>query len=440
MKQNDSNSKSNIVLSYLLTLLFDAILGTIIGLVIGLYQMGIRYIEDLSEYMYTSKNITLLSIMFCILIILSIFNFMLLKACPNIEGSGMPNLILGIKKHKKIDWKKGIVATILNSYISTFASFPLGSEGTSIVIAGKIGKMSQDIFKIDNQDDLYLATGAGFGASYISPISGLFYVFEEGFKKFKFKLLPRALVMTIMSSLMCDLLNHHQLLALHSFSLPSYDQTYILILLMVINIPVCYIFFKTILFFKKIFLKYDNVFLIKYRSFIFFPLVFFLNVFLFTYMGSGTRIVEMNFTSYPIYIIFLILVFRIIIISIFGTGKLTGGLIIPIMSIGALSGEIVSSLATTNFDMPSSNYPLIILISMCMVLSIINKCPLTGTALVFTTIFNYTHSLTEPFIVLPFVFISFYLSNLIFTSFEHHDLYDSFATYNLIHHLKSMQY
>lgn len=435
-----NKSKSTIIISYLITLLFDALLGTIIGLVIGLYQMGIRYIESLSEYIYTSKSVPLLSMMFFILIILSIFNFMLIKACPNIEGSGMPNLILGIKKHKNIDWKKGIIATILNSYISTFASFPLGSEGTSIVIAGKIGKMSQDIFKVDYEDDLYLATGAGFGASYISPISGIFYVFEEGLKRFNLKLLPRALAMTIMSSLMCDLLNHHQLLELHSFSLPNYDQIYILILLMAINIPVCFIFFKTILFFKRTFLKYDYLKIIKYRSFVFFPLIFVINIFFFTYTGSGSRIVEKNFNSYPLYIILLILIFRILIISIFGTGKITGGLVIPIMSVGALSGELVSKLATSNFSMPSSNYPLIILISMCMVLSIINKCPLTGTALVFTTIFNYTHSLVEPFIVLPFVLVSFYISNLIFTSFEHHDLYDSFATYNLIHHLKSMQY
>ena len=434
------NDKVNICISYIITLIFDAILGTIIGLIIGLYQMGIRYIEKLNEYIYTSKNITILSIMFVVVILLSIFNFMLIKACPNIEGSGMPNLILGIRKHKKIDWKKGTICMILNSYISTFSGFPLGSEGISIVIAGKIGKMAQDITKKDYPDDLYLATGAGFGASYISPISGLFYVFEEALKKFNLKLLPRALVMTIMSSYMCFLLNHHQLLELHNFSLPDYDQLYILILLMAVNIPICYLFFKLIIFFKEFFLKYDHLFIIKYRAFIFFPIVFILNIFMFEFMGSGSKIVEMKFIDYPVYIILGILVFRILITSIFGTGKVSGGLIIPIMTIGALTGEICASICTSFFNMNSNLYSLVILISMCMVLAIINKCPLTATALVFTTIFNYTNDLIPCFILLPFTLISFYLSNLIFKQFEHHDLYDSFATLNLIHHLKSMKY
>ena len=434
------NEKVNKYLSYLITLVFDAILGTIIGLVIGLYQMGIHYIEQLNEYIYTSKNMTILSIMLVVVILLSIFNFMLIKASPNIEGSGMPNLILGIRKHKNIEWKKGIINLILNSYISTFDGFPLGSEGISIVIAGKIGKMSQDLTKKDDSDDLYLATGAGFGASYISPLSGLFYVFEEAFKKFKFKLLPRAIVMTSMSALICYLLNHHQLLELHSFALPSYDELYMLILLMAVNIPICYIFFKLIIFFKEIFLKYDHIFIIKYRAFIFFPIIFVLNIFLFQFMGSGAKIVEMDFIDYPVYIILAILVFRILITAVFGTGKVSGGLIIPIMTIGALTGEICASIGTSFFNMPSTSYSLVILISMCMVLAIINKCPLTATALVLTTIFNYTYNIVPCLILLPFTLISFVMCNLIFKQFEHHDLYDSFATLNLVHHLKSMKY
>lgn len=426
--------------NFLLVLFLDALLGTIIGVIIGLYQLGFHQVEHLSELLYKNKTPEFISLAIFISIILSIANFFLIKISNNIEGSGMPNLILGIKKHKHIDWKKGIIAMILNSYVSCFVSAPLGSEGPSIVIAGKIGKMSQDLLKKDDEDDLYLATGAGFGASYISPLAGVCYTFEEGMKKFKPKLLLRALIFTCMSSLMCYLLNHHQILALHSFIMPSINETYILLFLLIVNIPISCIFYKSMTFFKKWFLKHDNNFLIKYRAFIFFPILAISNFYFFLYTGSGVRIVEMNFSSYSVLAICGLLIFRILLTSIMSTGKMTGGIVIPIMAIGALTGEIVSLITHSYFYTDQSFYSLIILISMCMVLGIVNTCPITAAILVSTTIFNFAFNILHALIIFPFVLITFCFGNSLVKMFKSNDIYETFAEINLEYHLKEMEF
>ncbi len=424
----------------LIELLYDAFLGVIIGLAIGLYQKGIYYISHLSQDLFASRDSSSIVILVTSFILLAIVNYFLIKFVPHIEGSGMPNLILGIKKHRNIDWKKGILATIANSYVSCFANLPVGSEGTSIVLAGKIGKMAQDIIHNDDEDDLHLATGAGFGAAYISPLSGIFYIFEEAIKKFKPKLLIRAIVITSLSAYMCFLLNHHQLLELKSYYRPDFNDTYILLLLMIINIPLSCLFYKSMTFFKRFFLKHDNLFIFKYRSFLYFLAALILNYYFFDLMGSGTNIISINFSSLPMYILIIILIFRFLITCIISTGKITGGIVIPIMAIGALSGEIVSSLCTSALNMPNQYYDLIILISMCMVLGIVNTCPLTASALVITSIFNYTGSLTESAIFIPFIFISFVLANAIVKLFKQNDIYETFAEINLEYHLKSMTY
>ena len=421
---------------FLLLLLIDLIVGILIGSLIGIYLIGIRYISDLSSFLYNNKHLLIICSVIFIVLIGMFINYFLIKKYPAIDGSGTPNLLIAIRKKEKIDWLYEIPALIINSYISTFAGFPLGSEGPCLVLAGKITKMSQDLFKEKNmdEDEMALGIGAGFGAAYISPLAGIFYTFETGLKRFSFKLLIRGIVITISSSLMVYVLDHHQILALHDFQMPNFSHLYILFFLMVLNVPTSFITYHALLFFKKIFYKFSKNKIVKYRAFVFFPIIIVLNLFFFDFLGSGVNIVEMDFSHLSMLAIFGILIFRIFITAICGAGGVTGGLVIPIMAIGALTGEIASKFLTLTFNLAPEYYSLVILISMAMVLAMINNIPFTASCLVFTTIFNYNMDILDAFILLPFIFVTIYLSTTILKVFNSTNFYEKAIELSLKYH------
>ena len=168
----------NRVKNYLLLLLQTVICGAIIGAVVGLYQLAISLMVSISKFMYGHEMLVVVLIMVAISIGLAFINDLLLKFAPGIDGSGIPNIELGIRGKKKIDWKKEIVLMFVNSCVSTLAGFPLGSEGPSVVMGGKISKMTQDISKLEDKDSIAMACGTGFGCAFLSPLAGLCYIFE----------------------------------------------------------------------------------------------------------------------------------------------------------------------------------------------------------------------------------------------------------------------
>ena len=133
-------------------------LSVFIGLIVGAYQLGITFFKDSSNFLYNSRNIVIIILTILLVIVLAILNDLILRFYPHINGSAIPYIELAIRENTKIDYKKGIVTIILNSFISTLAGFTLGSEGPSICLGGMSGSLFSDLFKRnkDINEDLYL--------------------------------------------------------------------------------------------------------------------------------------------------------------------------------------------------------------------------------------------------------------------------------------------
>ena len=132
-------------------------------------------------------------------------------------------------------------------------------------------------------------------------------------------------------------------------------------------------------------------------------------------MQSGGKLIGNvnNYTS--LVLLFSILLLRFMLTAISGSGDVTGGLVIPIMALGAINGQIVSVISTSLFGLEPSLYPLINLISALMLFSFTIQTPFTSIALLFSTIIYTTNSLYDSLSALPLFTLTLLLGYLIMT-------------------------
>lgn len=406
--------------SLLINLSYYILLAIFIGILVGVYQLGITFFKNSSNYLYSSRNVYIIIATVLLVIALYILNIFILKFNPFIIGSGVPNVEFAIRHNEKINYKKGVFTIILNSYISTLVGFPLGSEGPSVCLGAMSGSLFNDLYKKKetSKEDLFIASGAGFAAAFLSPLSGFCYIFEEFIHEFKIKTILKAIFITSISVLFTYLINKHHLLSIEVCNILPINNGYIYIPLFIINILISYLF-------MRLFIKLrDNKILNKY-SWCVFILVLILNYLSLELMGSGLGIMS-NISKYVSIIgVVLILLFRFIITLISGNTRVTGGLVVPTMCLGTLSGQLICLLGSKFYFLDPMYFPFIILISTCMIFGIINKVPFTATSLVLSTIFSSTFDILLVLKALPILLILFISSSFVFHKlFKFEGLYD----------------
>lgn len=404
------NSFFNI--NFLKELMILIIIGVIIGLLIGVYQLFLTYVVGLNSFFYSSTNIYVILGFLAIAIVLSILNFMLLSYAPGCSGSGIPSLKLANRDNSRIGWIKDIPIMFINSCNAIFLGFPLGSEGPSVVMASKISTAVQDLTNIYDEEINELSEGVGFGCAFLSPLAGISYALEEGKRKFKFKSFLKVFLLMIIAFLITKLINHHHLLSIENVINFDLNFFFVLIEILIINVGLGHFFIKFNTFLKRITKKYSNNFFIKYRSFFVTPIIILLSFFTINMTGAGGKIIS-SISTYTIisYIIFVLL-FRFLNINVAANSNVTGGLIVPILSLGALSGQIINIYATRYQNFDQSNWPIVILISSIMLFSLIIKTPITGTILLYSTISYLTNDYLSSLIYIPVIFIIYFIGTI----------------------------
>lgn len=403
-----------IFFKHLLLALFS---GISVGLVVGIYQKGLQYVFSLASIMFTYKEWYLILTNLIVFILLSLINYFLILKFNTLDGSGIPLVEKVIERKENIEKLKArdIPLTIINSYISSYSLFTLGSEGPSISLGARVGKVANKIFKEEeNLTNIALASGAGFGCAFLSPLSGIIYSYEEGLHKFSFKSLFFAFIISFSSFFVAFLINNVRLISVSSFSFISFNKVLVLIIIILFTLLISYYFKKLIIFIRMKFNKYKNNFFIKYRAFIFFLIFFILGYFIFDLLGNGRNIITSLTNFKNLYILIFILLLRGLFLSFLGNGKVSGGIVIPLMCLGALSGKISILLFNNSISTPSylfinsNEEEILILYSMILFFSLINNAPLTSlTLFIETLLISSSFSLVN--LTTIFTSFSFYL-------------------------------
>lgn len=421
------------LLFYLKQLLILILIGVFSGLIVGLYQLGIQNIVKVSTFMYSSKDAFILAILIFLVGFCTVFNNILIFYDKNIDGSGIPSMKLSRRLKKPCSFLKDIPTMVLNSYSSTFTGFTLGSEGPSVVLSSKVSSTINSIFKNENETYDELAEGVGFGSAFLSPLAGLCYSIEESLEsKLNFKKILSMVIMMLSAFLITSLINHNHLLSVSSFQNIELKDSYIFLLLLIINLLVSLTFIKIMLFLRAFCIKNKANLFIKFRSIPLYIITFFLNLFLLDFMQSGGKLINSISDYRTIYIVILILLLRLALTAASGSGDITGGLVIPIMALGAINGQIISLISTNLFGLSSDYHQLIALISALMLFAFTIQTPFTAIALLFSTIFYFTNNFIDSLSVLPIFTITLFFGYVLMTRvFRQKSLYEGMIDVSL---------
>lgn len=374
------------------SLLISLLTGLAVGLVVGLYQFILPYVVKFSNDVFASREWWVITLNAIGILFLGFLNFYILKLAPSIDSSGIIGLNLNIKRDEDIKCIKELPLMIVNSCASSYAMMPLGSEGPSITLAGKTAALINKLFKVNDKENVQIACGAGFGAAFISPLSGFFYSFEEELHKINLKTFLRAIVTMLGMFTLIVFLNHHHSMGFEELSMLNIEDSLVLIVAFLLIIIVALLYLFIVQKIKEFYLKHENNVVIKYRGFLFFALMIILGYTLTPLVGNGDKIISLSLTLNTWYVFILLILFRTLMTGMMGTGKVSGGLIIPSLAIGALVGGL-SSLSLESMN-PSlyDNREFIILLSMCMFFSFISEAPLTSITLFYSNLVYSTNS------------------------------------------------
>lgn len=359
--------------------------GILIGSIIALYKYLTFIVLKGSSFLFNSEEllIRILAVLFGL--VLMCFSYKLVKIDGNIQGGGLPQIEACIEnKTNSIVWYKSLPLMIINSLISFFCGLPVGSEAPSAFIGAMVIKGANK-YTIDYDEDIYIGMGGGVAAAFLSPLSGVFYVFEESLHHFSFKRLGKLLLVTIPAFLTSYLINKEYIIEIPIFTSFNFKYFYTLIFILILCTFLGVIIIKLVAK-LKIFINnhYKNYFIKKRFFFVF---IYAFNCLLFCPLLSGSGLSLIYYLNQnPVwYIILIYLIIRLTLFIFTGNAMVSGGLLVPTLAIGGMIGYLIGIISTFLFNLPKDQYPLLILLSMFTLFAIINKTPFTSFILIITT-------------------------------------------------------
>ncbi len=182
-------------LTYLLNLIlpavvFSAIAGSLTAVIIFAFKTASSYIISISERIYAAgrADIRLLPLILLGAAATGLIVSLILKYSPESRGGGIPTAITALRGNVPFDRKRGIVTVFISSMFTYLCGIPLGTEGPSVQMGALTGHItSKTLGKKHPAWERYIMTGsacAGFGVATGSPLTGIFFAFEEAHRRF----------------------------------------------------------------------------------------------------------------------------------------------------------------------------------------------------------------------------------------------------------------
>ncbi len=357
--------------------------GLVAGLLVVLYRLGIEYGTDTALELYAYLRLHPLLILPWTLCILAagLLIAWLIKLEPMASGSGIPQvegqLIYGLR----IKWYSVLAVRYLAGILSSFFGLSLGREGPSIQIGASGSQALAKKISRNKLEENYLITGgaaAGLAAAFNAPLSGIVFALEEVHRSFSGLILIAATT----AALTADLVSKYFFglkPVLHFSATPQMAvEHYPWLIPLGIISGLSGIFLNKALLgaqtlYSKLpwFLRPCIALLLALPCGLFLPQV----------LGGGANLIELAETTDSGIVLLLIClgVKFLFTCASFGSG-VPGGIFLPILSVGALSGSLLG-LAAVHFGLPASYIPDFAVCGMAGALSGSVKAPVSSILL-----------------------------------------------------------
>lgn len=385
--------------------------GLISGLLVVLYRLGIEfgYESSVRVFSYLRSHPLMILPWIIAAVAVGLLIAWLVKLEPMATGSGIPQVEGQLLFGLKIKWYSVLTVRFVAGLFSSLFGVSLGREGPSIQIGAAASQAVAKKISKNKLEENYLITGgaaAGLAAAFNAPLSGIVFALEEVHRSFS----PLILIAATTASLTADVVSKYffGLKPVLDFNaIPQLTESLYLWLipLGIISGLTGALINKSLLRFQLLFKKIPH----KLRPILALLIALPCGLFLPQVLGGGQNLIQIaeNVSSGILMLFIFFIVKTLFTCSSFGSG-IPGGIFMPILSIGALSGGMLGIIAT-NFGMPAEYVPAFAVCAMAGALSGSVKAPITSILLTA----EMTGSLVHLLPVAACSFIALFVSDIL---------------------------
>lgn len=360
--------------------------GSIVGLVIAMFRIMIvkaDHARQMAVHLVKVKPVYAFAVLLVLILIAWILD-KLIRFEPDISGSGIPQIEGELKGLEDQNWRKVLVAKFAGCVLAIGGGLALGREGPSIQLGGMIGKgfaRRKNALLTEERMLMSCGAGAGLAAAFGAPLAGVLFALEELHKNFS----AEVLVSTMAASAVADYI------AVNIIGLrPVFDfdvehriplRLYWAVVLLGVILGILGVIYNKLLDkMQDFFDKFDS----KFISIGIMLVISFLMMFIYpTVLGSGNNLVKVisdgKFTLMALAVLFVAKLF--FSTGSFGTGT-PGGIFLPLLVIGAITGGLYSTFLSTAFGVEEYYIKGFVIIAMAGFFSAIVRAPITGVILI----------------------------------------------------------
>lgn len=360
--------------------------GSIVGLVIALFRIMIvkaDHARQIAVHMVKVRPVYAFAVLLLLVLIAWILD-KLIRFEPDISGSGIPQIEGELKGLEDQNWRKVLIAKFAGCVLAIGGGLALGREGPSIQLGGMIGKgfaRRKNALLTEERMLMSCGAGAGLAAAFGAPLAGVLFALEELHKNFS----AEVLVSTMAASAVADYI------AVNIIGLrPVFDfdvehriplRLYWAVVLLGVILGILGVLYNKLLDkMQDFFDRFDS----KFISIGIMLMISFLMMFIYpTVLGSGNNLVKVisdgKFTLMALAVLFVAKLF--FSTGSFGTGT-PGGIFLPLLVIGAITGGLYSTFLSTVFGVEEYYIKGFAIIAMAGFFSAIVRAPITGVVLI----------------------------------------------------------
>ncbi len=370
--------------------IFGAITGLLTALVVIAYKLVAKHVIEGSQnfYMFLKDNLYFIPLVLAIFYVIALLFSYIYKKEPRTSGSGIPSAIAVLRGIVTLKWLRTLIGVFFMSMTSFLIGVPLGNEGPSVLMGTAIGKGSvKTLAKRHPAWSRYAMTGgacAGFAVATGASVSGILFAIEEAHQRISPMILLVGAIAVLFAQVVCEFLC--PLLGISTSLFPN---------LVLANLAIKDVWLSLLVgvligFFAVVFLKYYHIinkfFNVKLKKishtikiFFVFAITLVFGLISFSFISTGhemfSLILKENVMIYGLVILLLV---RMTLTLFANTNKLTGGVFVPILALGAIMASILAKSLESLFGLSNEYYTIIIVLGISSCISAMMKMPLTA--------------------------------------------------------------
>ncbi|MBQ8323600.1 MAG: chloride channel protein [Clostridia bacterium] len=333
---------------------FGSLTGVLTALTVTLYKICAHFVISLSQkgYEALSARLYLLPAVLAVLAGVAFLFAFLYKKIPNLRGGGIPTSIGILRGILSFQWLKNLLGIFFLSLTTFMIGVPLGNEGPAVQMGTAVGRGT--VFSIARKHrawDRYSMTGgacAGFATATGAPISGILFAIEEAHQR-----ISPMIVIVSAASVMSARLTSELIAPLCGVSIglfPAFDLPVLsageiwlpaLVGVAVGLFAVLFLRYYRLVssFFSTVCKKIPH----GWKIFSVFAVTLLLGLCSFSFISTGhDLILDLLEDKVAIGMLLLLLLVRSTLTLSANANGITGGLFIPIMTLGVLVASILA--------------------------------------------------------------------------------------------------